>query len=379
MSEFDVDAVVVGAGVIGLSTAYEFSKRGASVIVIEAADRIGNGVSSRNSEVIHAGIYYPTDSLRASFCVTGRRKLYQFLASHGVEFRKCGKLIVATSLSEVPTLKALYHQGLSNGVENLRLISREEAAELEPQLQCVAALHSSESGVLDSHGFLVALQSEIERLGGSVVCKTPFLSAEPMAGGGFVVRAGGSEKVSLTSRYLVSAPGLEAQSVASLVRNYPAEAIPKRYLGKGVYFSYSGSAPFDHLVYPVPIPGALGTHYRKDLGNRAVFGPDLEYVDSIDFSVDPRRAVFFLESIRKYWPSIPEGSLVADYSGIRPKLHGPDSKQPDFRIDTVNDHGISGLICLFGIESPGLTSSLAIGEYVSDMAINGPKTRARVF
>jgi L-2-hydroxyglutarate oxidase LhgO len=365
MTTFDTDVVIVGAGAVGLACGYALAQRGLAVIVLESGPRIGEGVSSRNSEVIHAGLYYPTGSLRARLCVQGRRQLYPFLEAHGVAYRRCGKLIVATSDEEVPTIEKLLHQGQLNGVENLRLIDKQDAVALEPQVHCVAALISPESGVFDSHGYMLALRGEIEARGGFVVCESPFASATPLEQGGFQVTTGGPSETTLRSKYLVTAAALDAQSVASNIEGFPSHLIPKRHLGKGVYFKLTGKAPFDRLVYPTPIPGALGTHYRKSLGGQAVFGPDLAYVDEIDYSVDPSRANSFYESIRRYWPSLPEGSLVADYAGIRPKIHGPGEPQPDFRIDDLEAHGIPGLIALFGIESPGLTSSLALGEEIA--------------
>ena len=370
MADFDVDALIVGAGAVGLACGYALTQRGLSVIVLESGPRIGEGVSSRNSEVIHAGMYYPTGSLRARLCVQGRRKLYSFLERHGVPYRRCGKLIVATCDEEIPTIEKLIKQGEINDVEDLRLIDSSAAAALEPAVKCVAAVVSPQSGVFDSHSYMLALRGEIEAGGGFVVCDSPFVSATPMETGGFSVLTGGRSGTTLSSKYLVTAPGLDAQSIASKVEGFPAQLIPKRYLGKGVYFKLNGKAPFDRLVYPPPIPGALGTHYRKNLGGQAVFGPDLAYVDELDYSVDESRANSFYESVRRYWPSLPDGSLVADYAGIRPKIHGPGEKQPDFRIDGYHAHGIEGLVTLFGIESPGLTSSLAIGDEVAQTLLS---------
>ena len=364
MTTFDTDVVIIGAGAVGLACGYALSERGLSVIVLEAGPRIGEGVSSRNSEVIHAGLYYPTGSLRARLCVQGRRQLYPFLEAHGVPYRRCGKLIVATADAEVPTLETLWHQGQLNDVEHLELLDATAACALEPQVRCVAALLSSESGVFDSHGYLLALRGEIEARGGFVACESPFAEATPLEQWGFTISTGGPSATTLRSKYLVTAAGLDAQSVASKIEGFPKALIPKRHLGKGVYFTLTGRAPFDRLVYPTPIPGALGTHYRKNLGGQAVFGPDLAYVDELDDSVDPARAESFYDSIRRYWPSLPDGALVADYAGIRPKIHGPGEAQPDFRIDGFDTHGIEGLVTMFGIESPGLTSSLAIGDEV---------------
>lgn len=367
MMDFDFDAAVVGAGAVGLACGRALSKRGLSVIVLEANAHIGQGVSSRNSEVIHAGIYYPTGSLKAKFCVQGRRMLYAFLDAHGVDYRRCGKIVVATNEDEVPRMEALYNQAVINGVEGIEHLTGAQAIALEPQLNAHAALLSPQSGVFDSHGYMRSLQGEIEDGGGAVALSTPFEGASPKAGGGFEVRAGGAEPTTFTTRLLVTAPGLSAQAVAETIEGFPKDRIPKRHLGKGVYFRLNAKAPFEHLIYPPPIEGALGTHYRKDLGGQAVFGPDLVYVDTEDYSVDPGKRAAFAQYIRKFWPAVPEDLLTPDYAGIRPKIHGPGEHQPDFQLDGPAFHGLEGLVVLFGIESPGLTSSMAIGEAVADM------------
>jgi L-2-hydroxyglutarate oxidase LhgO len=362
MSEFDFDAVVIGAGAVGLACGYALSRRGLTVAVLEKERAIGQGVSSRNSEVIHAGLYYPTGSLKARLCVQGRRALYGFLDAHGVDYRRCGKLVVATTADEVGRLEAILEQARVNDVEGMEQLSAVRAIALEPELACHGALLSPQSGVFDSHGYMLALVGEIEAAGGTVVTATPFEGATPLAGGGFRVRAGGEAPTELTCRLLVTAPGLSAQAVAESIEGFPAADIPTGHYGKGVYFRLQGRAPFDRLVYPPPIHGALGTHYRKDLGGQAVFGPDLMFVDHEDYSVDPARRADFAAYIRKFWPGLPEDHLAPDYAGIRPKLHGPGEAQPDFRIDGPDTHGIEGLVAFFGIESPGLTSSLAVGE-----------------
>ncbi|GAA0397098.1 NAD(P)/FAD-dependent oxidoreductase [Brevundimonas terrae] len=363
---FDFDATVVGAGAVGLACGRALSKRGLTVLVLEKEPHIGQGVSSRNSEVIHAGLYYPTGSLKAKFCVEGRRRLYDFLESHKVDHWKCGKLVVATEEAEVPRIEAILEQGRINGVEGLELLSGEQARALEPQLNAVAAILSPESGLFDSHGYMLALEGEIEAAGGSVVTSAPFEGAEPLAGGGFTIHVGGEGAMSVTSRLLVTAAGLSAQKVAASIEGYPADLIPAGHFGKGVYFRLSGPAPFNRLIYPPPIPGALGTHYRKDLGGQGVFGPDLAYVEAEDYSVDPAKAEVFAGYIRRFWPDVQVEKLAPDYAGIRPKLHGKGQPQPDFQLRGVESHGIGGLMALFGIESPGLTSSMAIGEAVAD-------------
>ncbi len=362
---FDFDATVVGAGAVGLACGRALSKRGLTVLVLEKEPHIGQGVSSRNSEVIHAGLYYPTGSLKAKFCVEGRRLLYDFLQSHKVDHWKCGKLVVATEEAEVPRIEAILEQGRINGVEGLELLSGEQARALEPQLNAIAAILSPESGLFDSHGYMLALEGEIEAAGGSVVTSAPFEGAEPLAGGGFTIHVGGEGAMSVTSRLLLTAAGLSAQKVAASIESYPADLIPAGHFGKGVYFRLSGPAPFNRLIYPPPIPGALGTHYRKDLGGQGVFGPDLAYVEAEDYSVDPAKAEVFAGYIRRFWPDVQVEKLAPDYAGIRPKLHSKGEPQPDFQLRGVESHGIEGLVALFGIESPGLTSSMAIGEAVA--------------
>lgn len=365
MSAFDFDAVVVGAGAVGLACGFALSRRGQSTVVLEAGPRIGEGVSARNSEVVHGGLYYPTGSLKARLCVQGRRTLYAFLESHGVAFDRCGKLVVFNGPEELARLDGILAQARTNDVEGMAILTAAQARALEPELRCDAALLSPESGVFDSHGYMLALQGEIEAAGGAVALSTPFEGAEPLPGGGWRVRAGGADPTALTARRLVTAPGLDAQAVAARIDGFPAGTIPHAHFGKGVYFRLSGPAPFARLVYPPPIHGALGTHYRRDLGGQAVFGPDLEFVEAPDYSVDPARAATFADYIRKFWPGLPEEALQPDYAGVRPKLHGPDEPQPDFRIDGPEAHGLENLVVLFGIESPGLTSSLAIGEEVA--------------
>jgi L-2-hydroxyglutarate oxidase LhgO len=366
MADFDFDAVVVGAGAVGLACGYALARRGLVVAVLEQEAAIGQGVSSRNSEVIHGGLYYPTGSLKARLCVRGRRMLYAFLDAHHVEYDRCGKLVVAANAEELARLDAIFEQALTNDVEGMQKLSRAEALALEPELACEGALLSPESGVFDSHGYMLALQGEIETAGGAVVLSTPFEGATPLDGGGYEVRAGGEEPAVLTCRHVVTAPGLSAQGVAANIAGFPAEAIPRAHYGKGMYFRLVGKAPFARLVYPPPIPGALGTHYRRDLGGQAVFGPDLTYVDAPDYTVDPDAAAGFYGYIRRFWPGLPDDSLSPDYAGVRPKIHGPDEPHSDFRIDGPEVHGLPGLVSLFGIESPGLTSSLAIGEAVAD-------------
>jgi L-2-hydroxyglutarate oxidase LhgO len=365
MTTFDFDACVVGAGAVGLACGYALGRRGLSVVVLEQAQGIGQGVSSRNSEVVHGGLYYPTGSLKARLCVAGRRALYRFLDAHHVVYRKCGKLVLATEAAEIARIEVIAAQARANDVEGIEELTGAQAVAMEPGLKAVAAILSPESGVFDSHGYMLALQGEIEDLGGAVVLATPMVSATPIADGGFLVQAGGAAPAELATRLLVTAAGLSAQAVAARIEGFPADRIPKLHYGKGVYCRLAGKAPFEHLIYPPPIPGALGTHYRKDLGGQAVFGPDLNYVTAEDYSLDPAAAESFYPYVRRFWPALPDGALQVDYAGIRPKLHGPGEPQPDFQLDGPEVHGLPGLMALFGIESPGLTSSMAIGEEVA--------------
>ena len=363
----DTDAIVIGAGAVGLATAFALVQRGFETIVLEKDRAIGQGVSSRNSEVIHGGLYYPAGSLKARLCVEGRRKLFAFLERRNIEHAKCGKLVVATEPHEIERLDAILDSARANGVEGMQRLSGAEARALEPELRAEAALLSPESGVMDAHGYMAALAGEISAHGGAIAVNTPFAGARPLEGGGFAIRTSGDHATEVTARHLVIAAGLGAQAAAGTIETYPAGAIPALHLGKGVYFTMAGKAPFERLVYPLPIPGALGTHYRRDLGGQARFGPDLEFVDTEDYSVDPARGEAFYATIRRFWPDLPDGALVPDYAGIRPKLHGPGEPHPDWRIDGAQRHGLKGLVALFGIESPGLTGSLAIGEHVAGL------------
>ena len=361
----DFDVAVVGAGAVGLAVAYALAQRGLSAIVLEREPAVGQGISSRNSEVVHGGLYYATGSLKARLCVEGRRRLYDFLEVHKVAFDRCGKLVVAPGEEDIPRIEAVLAQALANGVEGIERMTGHEARVLEPALSAVAAVISPESGVFDSHGYMLALVGEIEAAGGAVALRTPFLRAEPLPGGGWRVFAGGEDPAEFACGRLVIAAGLGAQAAAATIEGYPAGLIPRLHYGKGVYFRLNGQAPFRRLIYPPPIPGSLGTHYRRDLGGQAHFGPDLAYVEGPDYDVDPARAAGFYGDIRRYWPGLRDGTLEPDYAGVRPKLHGPDEPQPDFRIDGQEIHGLADLVALFGIESPGLTSSLAIGEEVA--------------
>jgi L-2-hydroxyglutarate oxidase LhgO len=355
-----MQVLVVGAGVVGLAVARAAARAGADVVVAEAASAIGTGISSRNSEVIHAGIYYPTGSARARLCAPGRRMLYDFCASHGVPHRKCGKLIVATRDAELATLEAIHAQGRANGVEGLEMIDGAAARRLEPALACAAALRSPETGIIDSHAYMTALRGDLEDHGGSIAFNTRIDRLAP-AGNGW--SAGfGDEWVWFDA--VVNAAGLGAQRLGAATETYPAARVPRLAFVKGSYFSFAGRPVFSRLVYPVPIPGGLGVHVTLDLAGRMRFGPDAEWIDAENYDVDAARAAAFYRRIRDYWPDLPDGSLLPDYAGIRPKLTGPGEPAADFMIDAPKDHGLPGLVHLFGIESPGLTSALSMAQEV---------------
>lgn len=361
----DFDAIVIGAGVIGLACGWALARTGQSVLLLEREGRIGAGVSSRNSEVIHAGLHYAPGSLKARLCVAGRRLLYPFLESRAIAHARCGKLIVAAKPEDLPAIEGLAARAAHNGVEGISWLSGAEAEALEPGLTCVAALLSLESGLLDAHGLMEALAGEILAAGSAIALASPFIRADRLGPGGWRVEVGGAEPAMVTAGRLILAAGLDAQACAGRIEGLMPRDIPKLYYGKGHYFSLArGRAPFSRLIYPPPIPGALGMHYRKDLGGQARFGPDLEWVEHLDYQVDAARAPLFEADIRRFWPGLPDQALAPDYAGIRPKLHGPGQAVADFAIHTP----LPGLITLFGMESPGLTSCLAIGEYVAGLA-----------
>lgn len=362
-----VDALVVGAGAVGLAVARGLAQAGMETVVAEAQTAIGQGVSSRNSEVIHAGLYYPPGSLKARLCVRGKELLYQLCASHGVGHRNCGKLVVANSEAEAVALRALQDRAIANGVP-VEWLDAGQAQALEPALQCTAALSSPSTGIVDSHGFMLALQGDLERAGGMVALGSAVDSAVLGRGSGpHAVRlADGSE---IAAHVLINSASLHACALARRFGGLDAKFVPREYLAKGSYYALAGKAPFSRLVYPAPADAWLGVHLTLDLGGQAKFGPDLEWLDAsrpeeIDYTVDPRRADSFYAEVRRYWGALPDGSLQPSYSGVRPKIYGPGELAPDFRIDGPSLHGIPGLVNLFGIESPGLTSALAIAEHV---------------
>jgi len=362
-----VECVVIGAGVIGLAIARQLAQAGREVIVLEAAEGIGTVTSSRNSEVIHAGIYYKAGSLMARMCVDGRRALYDYCADHGIPHKNCGKLIVATTPKEAEKLQAIRAHAEANGVLDMRTLAGEAARALEPALHCDAALLSPSTGIIDSHAYMLALRGDAEAAGSAFAFHTPLLRAKAAAGK-IELDAGGEAPMTLQCDLLVNAAGLDAPATARRIEGMPAELIPQAYLAKGNYFSCSARAPFSHLIYPVPEPGGLGVHLTLDMAGQARFGPDVEWVERIDYAVDPARAERFYPAIRKYWPTLPDGALMPSYSGMRPKIVPPAIASQDFVIQGPREHGVDGLINLFGIESPGLTSSLAIADHVGELA-----------
>ncbi len=357
--------LVVGAGVIGLAVARSAALRGHDVTVAEATGGIANGVSSRNSEVIHAGLYYPTGSLRAVHCPRGRRMLYEFCASHGVGHRKCGKLVVATNPAELAKVETVLAQAQRNGVEGVEMIGGNAARTLESELSCIGALWSPETGIIDSHGYMRALWGELEDRGGMIAFETK-VERLTFKASSWHVQFSGSESGSAEFDAVINAAGLGAQALARRIEGYPAATVPKLVLAKGNYFGFAGKPVFSRLIYPTPVDGGLGVHVTLDLAGRMRFGPDVEWITEENYAVDPRRADSFYERIRTYWPGLPDHSLVPDYAGIRPKVTGPGEPASDFIIAGPATHGLSRLVNLFGIESPGLTASLSLAESVAD-------------
>lgn len=357
-----VQSVVIGAGVVGLAVARALAQSGREVVVLEAADAIGTGTSSRNSEVIHAGIYYPPGSLKARLCVQGKERLYAYCADKGVEARRCGKLIVATSAEQVAQLAVIEQKAQANGVRDLQLLSRAQAQALEPALECHAALLSPSTGIVDSHGLMLALQGDMENAGGLLALLSPVASIQVGAQGMLVRTADGTE---LLAQEVVNAAGLWAPQVAASMEGLAAQHVPTAYFAKGNYFTFNGRVPFSHLIYPVPQAAGLGVHLTLDLGGQAKFGPDVEWVeDPAQLQVDAQRCLGFYEEVHKYWPGLPPDSLAPGYAGIRPKISGPHEAAADFCIQGPGQHGVPGLVNLLGIESPGLTSCLAIADEV---------------
>jgi L-2-hydroxyglutarate oxidase LhgO len=354
-----VDCVVIGAGVVGLACARALALAAREVIVIEAAGAIGTETSSRNSEVIHAGIYYPPGSLKARLCVEGKQLLYPYCEQHGVRHRRCGKLIVATTSAQVATLRKIQAQAAANGVHDLRLLDEAEAKAMEPELNCVAALHSPSTGIIDSHGLMLAFQGEGEDHGAMLALRSPVTGGE-ITSTGIVLEVGGAEPIRILANTVINNAGLMAPRIAASLKGFPREKVPPEHFCKGNYYSLTGRSPFTHLIYPVPEAAGLGVHLTLDLAGQARFGPDVEWIAEIDYDVDLRRADGFYRAIRDYWPGLNDGQLAPGYAGIRPKLAGPGQAAGDFLIEGPAEHGVPGLVNLFGIESPGLTASLAL-------------------
>ncbi len=362
-----VECIVIGAGVVGLAVARRLAMAGVEVVVVERADMIGTETSSRNSEVIHAGIYYAKDSLKAQLCVEGRHGLYQYCRERGVPHQNCGKLIVATSDGEAETLEAIIARGHDNGVDDLHMIGADAVRELEPEIRATGAIVSPSTGIIDSHSLMLAYQGEAEDHGAMIAFLSPLLRGEA-TGRGFelAIGDGGTGEYRLAARMLVNAAGLHAPDVARALAGLAPETVPDQFFCKGSYFSLLGRQPFARLIYPVPGSTSLGVHVSVDLAGRNRFGPDQEWIEEIDYDVDPRRADVFYEAVRRYWPGLPDDALQPAYSGIRPKVEKPGGYDEDFRIQGAQAHGIEGLVNLYGIESPGLTASLAIADRVAE-------------
>jgi len=370
-----LDCVVIGAGVIGLAVAREMALQGRETILLERESAFGTISSARNSEVIHAGIYYPKDSLKAKLCVQGNRLLYEYCRTHQVSTQPYGKLIVATDDSQLNDLQAILYKAHNNQVPDIKMISGDEAKALEPQLHCSAAILSSSTGIVDSHGYMLSLLGGFEDAGGVLAYQSPLISARPVGSNaeqGFILEIGGADGMQIQTRLLINCAGMSAPAIAKKIEGLASEQIPKSYFAKGNYFSLTGKSPFSHLIYPIPEPGGLGVHLTLDMGGQAKFGPDVEWLDieseeQIDYSVDASRGDDFYEAVRRYWPGLKDGSLQPDYSGVRAKIVPPNVPAGDFCFNGPQDHGLQGLFNLYGFESPGLSSSLAIAKHLEGL------------
>ena len=363
----NVDCVVIGAGVVGLACARALAIEGREVIILEQADAIGTETSSRHSEVIHAGIYYEPGSLKAKFCVEGKIKMYRFMEERGIPFKKLGKLIVATSEDQISALNQIKRRAEQNGVMDLELLSHNEVIAREPDLRCITALWSPSTGVADSHSYMLGLQGDAESHGAMLAFFAPVESAE-LQDDGICLNIGGNDPMQLKAKTVINAAGLHTQKLTHGFKGFPKEKIPVWHYCKGNYYSLSGcKAPFTSLIYPAPEEAGLGVHLTLDLAGQARFGPDVEWINEINYDVDPKRSDSFYAAVRKYWPDLPDNSLQPGYSGIRPKIQAPGEPATDYVIQGPHDHGIDGLINLYAIESPGMTSSLAIGDYIVEM------------
>ncbi|MBF0277023.1 MAG: NAD(P)/FAD-dependent oxidoreductase [SAR324 cluster bacterium] len=360
-----VDITIIGAGVIGLAIAQKLAGTEKDLLILEQHRSFGTETSSRHSEVIHAGIYYPKDSLKAKFCVAGKIAMYDYCRRNRIPFKQLGKLIVATKSEEEPILEEILGKARTNGVFDLQWMSRQELQRLEPELQATQALFSPSTGIIDSHSFMRSLLANAESKGANLVCLTPVERIEPVKEG-FEVHVGGENPFHFHTRILINAGGLYAQDISRKISGLNPHSIPPIYFCKGNYFAISGKSPFSHLIYPVPEPNVagLGVHSTIDLAGQVRFGPDVQYIDTIDYDVSLKNLPQFYHSIRRYFPGLPDASLRPDYSGIRPKLQGPGDPVADFIIQDASIHQLPGLIQLYGIESPGFTSSLAIADHV---------------
>ena len=359
-----VEAVVIGAGVVGLAVARRLAMTGLEVIVLEAAEAIGTETSSRNSEVIHAGIYYPKNSWKAQFCVAGKKALYRYCKTHGVEHRNCGKFIVATNKEQLSELERLKQAATANGVADLEWRTPGEVSVEEPAVFCVKALWSPSTGIIDSHGLMLSYQGDAEAAGGMIAFHAP-VEGGVIEGDGICLSVGGDAPATLKAKFVINSAGLHAQKMASSIVGIPKDTIPPCYYAKGNYYSLLGKAPFKRPIYPVPEKAGLGVHVTVDLGGQIRFGPDVEWIDDLNYDVDPARADAFYSAVRAYYPDLPDGAIQPGYSGIRPKLQAPGEAARDFLVQGPSDHGITGLVNLYGIESPGLTASLAIADRVA--------------
>ena len=364
----ELDTVVIGAGVAGLAIARTFASSGRNVVVLEAEARIGTHSSSRSSEVIHAGIYYPKGSLKARLCVEGRDALYRYCTAQGIAHSRLGKLIVATREEQIGVLEQLKLQAEGNGVDDLQWLDRQDVRALEPEITCVRALLSPSTGIIDSHGLLSALRREVAVSGGEVVVSSPVLSG-CVVSDGILLFGGGAEPYRVLCQTVVNAAGLNAPSVARSIQGLPQDTVPPGALAKGHYFVLKGRSPFSRLVYPVPEPGGLGIHVTLDLAGRARFGPDVHWVDEVDYRFEKGLEGLFVEAIGRYFPAIKVESIEPGYTGIRPKVGPRGSAAQDFVVHGPEVHGVGGLVNLYGIESPGLTAALALAEYVRSLAL----------
>ena len=361
-----IECAVIGAGAVGLAIARRLAMSGREVVILEAEEAFGTHTSSRNSEVIHAGIYYPTGSLKARLCVAGRKALYRYCAEHDVHHRRIGKIIVACDESELPGLGKYKEQAEINGVNDLRMLTGDELAEMEPEVRCVAGFLSPSTGIVDSHGLMLAYLGDAESRGASLALGSPVVSGHA-AEDGILLEVGGAEPMSVLCDIVVNSAGFSAQSVARSIAGIPPQTIPETRYAIGHYYTLSGAAPFRRLIYPVARQDWLGVHVTIDLGGRVKFGPDFSWIDRVDYRFDESREAAFYKAIRRYYPGLKDGSLQPGYTGIRPKIHGPGQPAPDWAIHGPRNHGIAGLVNLYGVESPGLTSSLAIADHVAGL------------